>query len=338
MWRTAFRAMNTTVELHLAGGDAADRAAVAVRGVFGVYERTLSRFLRDSALSRINAGAGVWHPAPPLLLDAVAAALRWAHRFPGLFDPTVLSALRSAGYDRSFEQVPHDREAAAAATSTVAEPLPGTAALSTRGSRPDAAGSESATRTPGPRGIAVDRAGGRLFLPTGVALDLGGIGKGLAVDAAVAAAAPAGSRWSGILCNAGGDLLARGEASDGPWRVGVDDPLHPGRDLAVVALRDAALATSSTRRRRWRVAGEDRHHLIDPANGRPSRSGVAQATAVARSAVEADVLAKVLVLGGPERAPELLAEVAGAAALVVLECGRTLPLGGWKEIEAHAVH
>ena len=39
-----------------------------------------------------------------------------------------------------------------------------------------------------------------------------------------------------------------------------------------VAIRDGGLATSSTAVRRWRAAGSERHHIIDPHTGLPALS------------------------------------------------------------------
>jgi thiamine biosynthesis lipoprotein len=309
--RTAFGAMGTTVEVLVAGGgpSALDRAGAAAAATFARFEAALSRFRADSALARLNARAGQWVRADPLLWEAVAAALRWARRFPGRFDPTVLPALRAAGYDRTFPDLPPDRPAVQAAP-----PAP----------------------APGPRAVRVDRIGRRLRLAPGTALDLGGLGKGLAADAAVrAAAAAAGEGVLGVAVNAGGDVAAVGCAPDGPWRVAVPHPWRPEEDLTVAELVPPrlALATSSTLRRRWHVGGEERHHLIDPRTGRPARSPLVQCSVVARSAAAADVLAKVLVVGGPGEAEGHLARCRddGAAAIAVSETGRVLRWGDWPE-------
>ncbi len=299
----SFRAMNTRVEVQVVdGAPAAPSELTAVEAVFVMYEHNLSRFLMGSALAQVNMGAGRWVAAPELLVEAVAEAVAWNRRLPGLFDPTVLGALVAAGYDQSFERLPPDRGPAAPAAS-----VPGTA------------------------GIAIDGAGGRIRLPAGVRLDLGGIGKGLAVDTALGML---GGRWVGAMVNAGGDIAVRGASADGPWCVAVADPADPSRDLAAVCLRDQALATSSRAGRRWRVAGRPQHHLIDPATGRPSTSPILQSTAVAPSCAAADVLAKAILLAGPERGEDVLAAGGGTAAMAVLEDGRTVAFGDWETLRA----
>ena len=131
-------------------------------------------------------------------------------------------------------------------------------------------------------------AGRRIELEPGTHLDLGGIAKGYAVDRAVELLAAYGP----CLVNAGGDLAVRG----GSWPVGVDGSV-------TLELSRGAIATSGRDRRRWSRGGEELHHLIDPATGRPAESGLLRVTVVAPSAVEAEVLAKIAFLGGEVDVP-----------------------------------
>jgi thiamine biosynthesis lipoprotein len=64
-------------------------------------------------------------------------------------------------------------------------------------------------------------------------------------------------------------------------------------------LRDQGAATSSTRRRRWGAV----HHLIDPRTGLPAQTGLDEASVVASSGVDAEVVAKTALLLGPGLAP-----------------------------------
>jgi thiamine biosynthesis lipoprotein len=157
--------------------------------------------------------------------------------------------------------------------------------------------------------VELDPATGRVELEQGFRLDFGGIGKGYAVDQAVQVLATAGP----CLVSAGGDLAVRG---DRVWPIGVEDGPTLGLDRG-------AIATSGRDRRRWRRGGEERHHLIDPASGRPAASDLLRVTVVASSAVEAEVLAKSLFIGGEQ---EALA--AGVPAVLATADGRTLLTGG----------
>lgn len=166
--------------------------------------------------------------------------------------------------------------------------------------------------------VVAARCGGRvrvtgrtIELEPGTHLDLGGIGKGYTVDRAATILSAAGP----ALVDAGGDIAALGRPDALGWRVGVEH--------LTLALENAAVATSGRDRRRWRRDGEERHHLIDPATGRPAASDLLRVSVVADTAVEAEVLAKSLFLAG-----ELAALKAGVPAVLVGENGRVAIAGG----------
>lgn len=289
----AFRAMGTEVFV-LAGGDplAARAAGIVVERVFREHETVLSRFRSDSELTALNGSSGRPFAASALLRAAAAAALAAATDTDGLVDPTVLRSVVAAGYDRSFDDLERD-------TPTLQAP-------------PKA--------RPSWRAVRVEDPPGTIVLPAEAGLDLGGTAKGWTVDAAMA-------RLSGLpdlAIDAGGDLFAAGRAPGGdPWTVAVEDA-RTGRDLAVIAVRDEAVATSSVIRRSWRGG----HHLIDPRDGRPSRSDVAQATVVAPSVLRAETLAKAaLLLGSRDGLALLLSR--GVDGLLVTRDGGLLATRGF---------
>ena len=93
-------------------------------------------------------------------------------------------------------------------------------------------------------------------------LDPSGYVKGWAVEEAAWRLDDAGVR--DYLINAGGDVVARGEATPGHrWRVGIRHPDQPDKVAAVLAVRDGAVATSGTYER-----GD---HIVDPRTGEPAR-------------------------------------------------------------------
>ena len=161
-------------------------------------------------------------------------------------------------------------------------------------------------------GGGVTLTGRRIELEPGVRIDLGGIGKGFAAERVAEQLAMTGPS----LVSAGGDVAVRGVPAEGTWAVAVDDTLTLG-------LTRGGLATSGRDRRRWRRAGIEQHHLIEPATGRPSESDLVRVTAIGADAIDAEVLAKELFLGGSE---EALAR--HIPAVLVTADGRTLMTGG----------
>lgn len=248
-------------------------------------EARWSRFIAESEVSRLNRALGA-----PVEVSADTALLvrRIVEAWDltgGLVDCTRLGDLIAAGYDRTFEQL-----AAAPAPDASGRPAPASP------------GRLAARRLADPGDIVVT--GSTVILPLGLALDPGGIGKGLAADIVTAELMAAGA--AGVCVNLGGDLRVRGAApdadgadadADAGWTVSVD---HPQRTepLVLLGLADGAVASSTTLRRRWEHRSEVRHHLIDPRTGTPSRSGVAFATAVAAEGWQAEAMAKAVLLSG----------------------------------------
>lgn len=134
---------------------------------------------------------------------------------------------------------------------------------------------------------------------SGLSLDLCGIAKGYALDAVGQWLAGQGHR--DFLIDIGGELLAAGSGPDGgPWRLGIEDPLHGGV-LTRITASGLALATSGDRINSYEVAGRRYSHIIDPATGEPVRNRLASVTVVGGSAMEADGLATAMMVLGPER-------------------------------------
>lgn len=291
--------MGTDVHLMAVGGrpDGLEKARALVLSL----EARWSRFQPDSELCRLNASSG-----QPVILSEdtfalVAAAVDAWSCTAGRFDPTVLAALTAAGYDRSFELV-------APETPATREPMP---------------------PVPGCAGIAMHRSTGLVLLPAGVTIDLGGIAKGHTADQVTAALLANGA--AGAMANLGGDVRVAGTPPEGDaWLIGIEDPRRPGRDVAVVALDQGAVATSSRVRRSWQRDGQPFHHLIDPATAAPADTGVDAAVVMAGDAAWAEVLAKAALVAGPAEGAEMVRSF-GATGLLVLEGGEVVHLLGLEE-------
>jgi thiamine biosynthesis lipoprotein len=281
-----FRAMNSDIELFCTGEDSSQRLE-RVQAWLLDFEARFSRFRQSSELSRLNQSAGRPFRASPALFQLVEISLTFAGRSGGLFDPTVLTNLEDAGYDRSFELIEPPRQAAMSRACSGAW-----------------------------RAISLDPVRRLITLPRRVRIDLGGCAKGWAVDQMAALLGQPS------LVNGGGDVFASGRPPDAPyWLVGVEDPFEPSRDLAVLAAEDRGIATSSVLRRRWRSGDAWAHHLIDPRTGCPLQAGAVQVTAVAASCLLADFHAKVALLLGAEAGLEYLNHEAGVEGLLVRDDG-----------------
>ena len=275
-------------------------AEKAVRTLFGEWESVLSRFRPESELSRLNERAGKPTAVSSLLYDVVAAALAAARATRGAFDPTLLPDLVRLGYDRTFADLPAD-----------ASP----------GRRVPFLGGRW-------HGIRLDSQRRRILLPPGAALDVGGIAKGMAVDAALDRLERE-LEIGTALVDAGGDLAVRGlPPGQRAWQVAIEDTTRS------VALRHGALATSGSSRRRWLQDGIERHHLIDPRTGKPAASGLSSITVAAATCRQAEVGATaVFVLGATEGAALLERHDLGGLAI---GSRGVETIGRWPDAEAAA--
>ncbi len=294
--------MGTDVEVLAVG---ADEAAMATLGALAadaleVREARWSRFRPTSELCRLNDAAGAPVIVSPSTFSLIARAVDAWRDTGGRYDPTVLAALEAAGYDRDFDAV----------------------------ARAGDDGRRAHADVPGCGDVELDSLVSAVRLPVGVALDLGGIGKGAAADEVSAALLDAGVPGvTGVLVNMGGDLRARGAAPrPHGWVVEVDDPLETGR-TGLLAFAEGAIATSTKLRRAWTRGDRTLHHLIDPRTGEPAESGLASVTIVAGEAWRAEVLAKAAFVAGIDDG-RVLIEASGATGLLVTDDGEVLELDG----------
>src|SRR5207244_12994500 len=150
--------------------------------------------------------------------------------------------------------------------------------------------------------VHVDAMANTISRPPGLRLDSGGVAKGLFAD--VIAERLAGFEAFAVDCS--GDLRVGGTGRVAR-RVDVASPFD-GSIVHAFELPRAGIATSGISRRSWLDDNaRPAHHLLDPSTGLPAFTGVVQATAVAPTALEAELRAKCAVLSGPEAAPDCLA-------------------------------
>lgn len=290
MNRTRWRALGTTVSVHVANAAALNAARAAVAIELAAIDRACSRFRDDSDLERANAAAGRATPLGPLLAEAIVAALRAARLTDGLVDPTVGEALILAGYDRDFAEIRRGD----------AQPL-------------------QAVRVAGWRVVRISD--GLLTMPRGVRLDLGATAKALAADRAARAAARAAD--GGVLVNLGGDIAVAGDVPRHGWTVGVGDN-HRGPAQQTVTIRSGGLATSSTAVRAW---GPGRHHIIDPRTGMPAAPHWRTVSVAAATCVDANTASTAAIVLGAA-APSWL-DRRGLPARLVTTDGAVTTTGDW---------
>jgi FAD:protein FMN transferase len=283
--RRTVPAMGTTAEIAVVHADERyAQAAIdaALREVVRV-ERLMSRFRIDSDVGRLNAAAlRTRVPVDAATASVLLAGLRWAEASDGRFDPCLARAVEL--WDVGGRTTP---PAAHEIRSLAGRHLY--------------------------RSLDVERTAVVLHEPD-VAVDLGGIAKGYAVDRAVAVLRDWGVAHA--LVNAGGDLYALGSAPDGEaWNVGIRHPHAHGALGCTIRVADGAVATSGSYEQYFAHAGRRYHHLLDPATGAPQQSTHSYVTITADCCMTADAAATAVFGANPDHADRILQSGGGGAAI-----------------------
>lgn len=278
---------------------AASAAFDAIGDEFDRLDRLMSVWQKDSDILRLNAAAGdhavrVSHD----VLEALTVARQVSDWTDGKFDVT-FGALSDVW---RFDQDQDNR-------------IPTT--------------SEIAARLPliDYRALVLDEAAGTAYLTrAGMKAHLGGIGKGYAVDKAVAIFHDRGIR--NFMIQAGGDLYVGGRRGDRPWKLGISDPRgEGGGSFATLELADRTFSTSGDYERFFMKDGVRYHHILDPDTGQPARLS-RSVTIVSERAVIADALSTGIFILGPERGMALVERLPDVEAVIVTAANDVLVSSG----------
>lgn len=306
----ARHAMATRFELVLVGTDESFLRAAGEEALDEIerLEGQLSRFRPESEISGINAHAAA-RPVPlePRLFALLERAQALSEATDGAFDPTLAPLLECWS--------------------------------ATTGERPDPARLAAARARVGIRAVSLDPIARTIRFPqAGMALDLGAIGKGYAIDRAVELLRQAGV--AAALLHGGTSTAYGLGAPPGAagWRVAVREPLGREGFVASVVLRDRALSVSAGHGRTLGSAGVA--HVLDPRSGEPVTANLLAAV-LAPSATDTDALSTALLVLGEAGLAGVVAAAGDGAALVVVRDGEGSPrvhaLGwpGGEELPSH---
>jgi thiamine biosynthesis lipoprotein len=251
-------AMGTTYTVVLYG-DNRDRLEMAAEAAFEEarrLDRLLSHYRPSSELSEVNRDAGQ-RPVKvtPELFSLLAASLEYHRASEGAFDITVGPLMKVWGFFKGSGHLPTKTEIARALENTGSRHLV----------------LDAATRTV-------------RFARPGLALDLGGIGKGYAVDRMVETLRENGI--SQALVSAGGSSiygLGSPGAESGGWPVKIRDPKNAGRTVEELRLLNASLSTSGTYEKFFVAEGRTHSHIMDPRTGYPAQGTLAVSVVAPRT-------------------------------------------------------
>ena len=276
--------MDTAMRLTVYGQGAGEAAGLARERVLEL-EALLSVTDENSDIGAANRnGGGALHADTAALLER---ALALCGETGGALDVSIYPVVRAWGFTTGAYRVPEEAELAALLERV------------------------DYTR--------ISLEGTVLTLPEGMELDLGAVAKGWTGDRLMELLR--GEGITSAIVELGGNVQALGSKPDGsPWRVAVQAPDGSGY-AGALEITDCAAVTSGGYQRYFEQDGETYCHIIDPAGGRPARSGLASVTVVAEEGAAADALSTALFVLGRERGEALWRERGGFECVFIGEDG-----------------
>jgi thiamine biosynthesis lipoprotein len=251
-----------------------DLIRAALQAAVDEVDAQMSTWKPDSDLMRLNAApVGEWVAVPARLAAVLCLGLEIGRASGGAFDIGMGDAVTAWGFGSEAAAPANIRSAMAA------------------------------QRRPAHEALEIDRALVRKSQP--IALDLNGIAKGYGVDRLAETLRDHGI--GNALVGIDGEMRALGLRPDGEaWTIAVEAPDAERRaPHSILALQDAAVATSGDYRHWVEVQGRRLSHTMDPRRGAPLLGSPASVTVVARRCAEADAWATALMVLGPERGAAL---------------------------------
>lgn len=268
----SFFVMDTVVTVTLYSSDekAAEAALTAARAHLEELDALWSRHRQDSEIFRVNASATGCDGLDARTVSLLKKAQAIHHATDGCFDITLAPVSDLWNSCASIDRLPTDSEL-----------------------------TEALLCTGGDRFTVSDTS---ITKPDGMALDLGGIGKGEAISSLIARLRC--ESISGGLVSFGSNVAVFGSKPDGaPFRIALRDPKQTDSTVGKLILpTNAVLSVSGDYERFVTINGERYHHILDPADGRPAQSGLSSVAVVCRDGGLADALSTALLVMGLDRA------------------------------------
>jgi FAD:protein FMN transferase len=283
-------AMGTVFSLYIYASSEkeADADASLVFDEVDRIEDLLSNYKESSELSRINHLAFTQPvTTDPETFEFLTDAIEWSRRSQGAFDITVGKLMKAWGFFRKNGRIPTEAEFAALRQQTGWEKVK----------------LDGVNRTV-------------RFTGAGVELDPGGIGKGFAVDKAVAILRA--QHVAAAMLSAGSSTIYALGAPPGQagWKVAVPDPSDTQKTLSTITLRDTSLSSASCAEKHFILQGHLYCHIMNPHTLQPVE-GMLQVTIIDPSATASDALSNVLFVKPPEESARWMSGLPGDMALVI---------------------
>lgn len=294
--------MGTVIEITLQGDDeqAAQKASLQAFQEIKRIEQLMSPWIETSDVSRLNRSAGTeWVKISPETFDVIQRSQKISGLSEGAFDITIAPLIQIWRKARE------------------------------RGDPPSSEEVKKILNLVNFRNL-LTRSDGKVFLKKkGMAIDLGGIAKGYAVDRAFGILASLG--YKNLIINAGGDLRTGGSKNNQPWSIGIQHPRSAEKIMATISMSDTAIATSGDYEKFFFHQGKRYHHILNPKTGFPA-DGCQSVTILCKDGMMADGLATAVFVLGTEKGYDLCQKIAGVECLIVDGVGKSVMTPGLKDL------
>jgi thiamine biosynthesis lipoprotein len=285
---TAAMGTQVTVSVYTDDDEGAGRAIRNALDEITRIELIMTTWRDDSEISRLNASAGVAPvPISPETFEVLEMAQKASAWSEGAFDVTFYALRGLWKFDEDLER-----------------------------RTPEPAQVQARLPLINWKDLKLDAKKRTAFLAKkGMAVNLGGIAKGYAVDRMANILRRAG--FHNALVQAGGDLLCAGTKGGKPWSAGIRDPRGSIKDVfALITLEDHAFSTAGDYERYFMLDDKRYHHILDPKTGTPARAS-RSVTVYAKTALLADALDDAIFIMGWKRGFQMIDKIPDVGAVVV---------------------
>lgn len=265
--------MDTFVEVNIVSGDRkkAMEAREAAFSVFKDLEKEFNLYEPESLLNKVNS-LSQYAVEEDHFLTLINMGLKYSRKTDGAFDMT-LGGVRLLYPIGKENPIPPEKDAV-----------------------------EKALAISGYKKVRIKD--NRIEKPRDMLIDTGGILKGYAVDLAIRRIKEMGI--TDALINGGGNIRVMGKNVKGDvWKIGLQHPRIPEKIIAVLPLKNEAVATSGDYQRYFYHDKKRYHHIIDPATGEPAGRAIS-ATVICPDAVTADAYSTAVFVMGKRKGIEFL--------------------------------
>jgi len=294
--------MGTVIEITLLSEDeeAARKAALQAFQEIKRIEQLMSPWIGTSDVSRLNRSVGKgWGKVSPETFDVIQRSQKISGLSEGAFDITIAPLVQLWRMAREKGVPPASEET---------KKLVGLVNFKNLLTRSD----------------------GEVFLKKrGMAIDLGGIAKGYAVDRAFEILTSLG--YKNLIVNAGGDLRTGGLKNHEPWSIGIQHPRSAEKVMATISVSDSAVATSGDYEKFFFYQGKRYHHILNPKTGFPAE-GCQSVTILSKDGMTADGLATAVFVLGSVMGYDLCQKMKGVECLIVDREGKAVMTPGLKDL------